>query len=176
MQHSKPPVTLFDVDGTLADVRPLRHLLVGPGRDMDAFHEASADAVPNDRVVAALNGVRRSGGLAFVLTGRDGRWADLTLGWLDRHGIAWDGFCHRRQGDYRPDRVVKGEALAALSRHHRVVAAWDDRPSVIQLWHANAVPVTIVGGWFGDTDPFAPPPLWHVPVGASLPGLYAAGD
>lgn len=176
MQLSKPGVTIFDVDGTLADVRPLRHLLVGPGRDMDAFHRASADAVPNAQVVEALNGVRRAGDLAVVLTGRDGRWADLTMKWLDRHGIVWDGFCHRRHGDYRPDRVVKAEALAALSRHHRVVAAWDDRPSVIQLWHAHVIPVTIVGGWFDDTDPLTPPPLWHVPAGAPLPAHYAAGD
>lgn len=172
----KPAVTIFDVDGTLADIRPLRHLLVGKGRNLDAFHRASAGAAPNERVVEALRAVRRRGDLAFVATARDGKWAGLTLDWLARHDIAFDGFCHREHGDNRPDGQVKAEVLDWVSRHHRVVGAYDDRPSVVRLWHAHAIPVTIVGGWFGDTDPAGPPPMLHVPAGLPLPARYAEED
>lgn len=176
MAPRKPEVTIFDVDGTLADVRPLRHLVVGKKRDLDAFHRASADAAPNMAVVDALRAVRAAGGLVFVLTARDARWSDLTVGWLERHRIAFDGLCTRPRGDTRPDRVVKHEIAEWIGRHHRVVAAFDDRPSVIRLWHDLAVPVTIVGGWFGDTDPTLPPPMLHVGPSGRLPDRYAAGD
>lgn len=111
-----------------------------------------------------------------MVTGRDGRWADLTLDWLDRHNIAFDGFCHRPTGDFRPDRIVKAEVLDMVSRHHRVVAAFDDRPSVVRLWHSRRIPVTIVGGWFDDTDPSCPPPLRRIGAGQALPPRYAEED
>lgn len=176
MQLDKPRVTIFDIDGTLADVRPFRHLVVGPGRDLNAFHEASAAAQPNHQVVEALRSVRRNGDLAVVLTAREGRWAPMTLDWLARHDIEYDGFGHRQHKDFRPDHVVKAEMLAALARHHDVTGAFDDRPSVVRLWHSCSIPVTIVGGWFDDTDPAGPPPLWHVPADGDLPERYAAED
>lgn len=172
----KPRVTIFDVDGTLADVRPLRHLLAGPRRDMNRFHQESAHARPNRAVVDALHQVRRDGELAFVVTARDGKWADLTLDWLDRNRIGFDGFVHRARGDVRADQIVKAEMLDAISRHHQVVGAYDDRPSVVRLWHSRQIPVTIVGGWFNDSPDHQPTPIIHVAPGEPLPALYAERD
>lgn len=167
----KPSVAIFDVDGTLADTRPLRHLVVGHGKDFDAFHLASADAMPNPNVVDRLNWWRNYGVLTFVLTARDGKWADMTLDWLTRHHIRHDGFCARPAGDNRRDDVVKAEMLDWIGRHHEVVHAYDDRPRVVSMWHANRIPVTIVAGWYGDTDPSLPPPMsTHIPTAPLPPG------
>jgi len=48
---NRPSAYIFDVDGTLANVDPYIHLVRGPNRNYNAFHEASIDALPNFEVV-----------------------------------------------------------------------------------------------------------------------------
>lgn len=131
---------LFDLDGTLCDTSSIEHLTRGPDRDYRAFHAASADCPPVGSVRAALEDARDRG-LAIVLwTGREFVWRDLTLDWLARHEIAFDGLYMRLAADYRPATVVKTELLRDIAADDfRVVAAWEDDREIVDLLRGSGV-------------------------------------
>lgn len=131
---------LFDLDGTLCDTSQIEHLVSGPDADYRAFHAASADAPARADVRAALDDARGRG-LAIVLwTGREFLWRDLTLDWLDRHGIARDGLYMRVVADYRPATEVKSELLRDIASDGlTVVEAWEDDREIVDLLRAAGV-------------------------------------
>lgn len=139
---------IYDVDGTLCDVRGIRHLLDGPGR-FAAFHSASVDCPPHPHVVEAARADHAAGRAVLIVTGREARWRHHTAMWLALAGVPSDAMWMRAYGDYRPDYEVKADVLAAIRRRYRLVAAWDDNPAVIRLWRQHDIPVHVVPGWDG---------------------------
>jgi uncharacterized HAD superfamily protein len=135
----------FDLDGTLCDTSAIVHLVEGPDKDFPAFHAASADCPPNAQVVAAAREQRELGRAILVVTSREFIWRDLTLDWLVRHDIPYDALHMRIVGDYRKDVVVKAEILQQIvADGHTVLAAWDDKDEVIDLWRENGIDVHVV--------------------------------
>ncbi|MFI5973539.1 hypothetical protein [Streptomyces sp. NPDC051452] len=144
-----PEAVIFDMDGTLCDVRGIRHLLDGPGR-FDTFHAASIDCPPHDHVVAAARREHAAGRAVLIVTGRAAKWRHVTAWWLALHQVPSEAMWMRGPGDFRPDYVVKRGILARIRQLYRPVAAWDDNPNVIRLWEEEGIPVTVVPGWDGD--------------------------
>jgi hypothetical protein len=59
----------------------------------------------------------------------------------------------RRDGDFRPDGVVKLEILDMIKEDgYNVIHAWDDNPAVIEVWQSQGIPVTVVEGYGFDSD------------------------
>lgn len=143
---SLPEASIFDMDGTLADVSGIRHLLAGPGR-FDAFHRASIDCPPHRRVVDAAISEHVAGRAVLIVTARQARYRNVTAMWLAIHGVPSDAMFMRATGDSRPDFEVKAEILAKIRQRWTPVAAWDDNPAVIRLWEQEGIPVTVVPGW-----------------------------
>jgi len=131
---------LFDLDGTLCDTSSIEHLTRGPDRDYRAFHAASADCPPVRSVLAALEDARDRGLAVLLWTGREFVWRDLTLDWLARHEIGFDGLYMRLAADYRPATVVKTELLRDIEADDfRVVAAWEDDREIVELLRGSGV-------------------------------------
>jgi beta-phosphoglucomutase-like phosphatase (HAD superfamily) len=151
-----PKATIFDVDGTLCNVQPIRHHILlnhpdNPGyRDFDHFHKASVWCDPIPHVAEAARTLHESGGNVIVVTARRDRYRPHTLAWLSRHNISWTELHHRSDHDTRVDSEVKREILADLRTRYTITAAWDDNPNVIALWEAEGIPVTVVPGWLDD--------------------------
>lgn len=141
-----PEAAIFDVDGTLCDVRGIRHLLDGPG-SFHAFHRASVDCPPHPNVIEAARRERAAGRAVLIVTARQARYRNLTAMWLALHQVPSDAMWMRGDGDFRPDFVVKREILRWIRALYRPVAAWDDNPAVVQLWREEGIPVTVVPGW-----------------------------
>lgn len=132
---------IVDVDGTLADVRGIRHHVLTKPKDFDAFHAAAADVPPNQQAIDFCNRAHADGCVIVVVTARLDKWADSTAAWLHRHlDVPFDGPFHRADGDFRPDIQVKRDIHKYLSRHYDIVGAIDDNPNVI-------IPVDVVPGW-----------------------------
>ncbi|MFJ3958479.1 hypothetical protein [Arthrobacter sp. NPDC090010] len=172
MEHSpadSPPLSsrtrreavIFDVDGTLCDVRSIRHLVAGvagatsagvatagtmPGggvrfkANFDAFHGASIDCPPHPRVVEVLQEAQAEGRVVLVVTGRSEKWSFVTTLWMQEHGISFDELMMRPSGDFRPDSVVKSEIAQRILARYRPVLALDDRDDIIAVWHAAGIP------------------------------------
>ncbi|NUP47260.1 MAG: hypothetical protein HOW97_08090 [Catenulispora sp.] len=136
---------IFDVDGTLCDVRGIRHLIAEKG--FPAFHAASIDCPPHAHVVAAARIAAADGLAVLIVTGRAERWRRLTSMWLAIHDVPSTVLRMRADGDYRKDYLVKREILRRLRGRYRIVHAWDDNPAIVQLWAEEGIPTTVVPGW-----------------------------
>ena len=142
---------IFDMDGTLADVRPMRHYVSDPLRkDFDRFHKASClfaePIVPVKH--AASKAFYKQKRAVLIVTARKRMWGDLTKQWLDKWGVKYTRIYMRDNDDQRRDYEVKRDILARIrSQGYQVVWAWDDNPNVVQLWLEEGIPVTWVPGW-----------------------------
>jgi beta-phosphoglucomutase-like phosphatase (HAD superfamily) len=141
-----PEAVIFDMDGTLCDVRAIRHLVKGPG-GYRAFHRASVSCPPHDWVVDAAREQAAAGRAILIVTGREAIHRDVTAMWLALHQVPSDAMWMRAHGDYRPDYEVKRGILRRIRLRYRPVAAWDDNPAVVRLWEEEGIPVTVVPGW-----------------------------
>jgi hypothetical protein len=150
----RPNAVIADVDGTLADVRTIRHHVLNKPKSFDAFHAASAHVPPN---VPALDFVTRhhaAGHVIVVVTARRERWAEVTATWLHRHmPVPFDGAFHRPDDDLRPDVQIKADIHRYLTRHYNIVGAVDDNPRIVELWERLGIPTTVIPGW---DDPALP--------------------
>jgi len=147
-----PEAVLFDMDGTLCDVRAIRHhVLGGPAngyrKNFDAFHRDAVNCPPNAWVVDAARAEHAAARAVLVVTAREARLRNSTAFWLALHGVPSDAMWMRANGDYRPDHVVKREILAKIRQQYRPVHAYDDNPAIVELWRSEGIPVTVVPGW-----------------------------
>lgn len=131
---------IFDMDGTLCDVEPIRHYVTGERRNFDRFHRASLWCGPNDSALSMTMAL--PGGVATVIvTARDARYERETRDWLAKYEITYDALYMRPWGDGRRDSVVKEEILAQIRRDGFVpILAVDDRDDIIAVWESNGIP------------------------------------
>jgi hypothetical protein len=121
-------LAVFDIDGVVADVRHRLHHL-RPRKAWGAFfRDAHADPLLDvgARLVAELAQQHE----IVWLTGRPEWLRGVTADWLAAHGLPGTELHMRRDGDYRPARVMKLAVLRGLS--DRDVAAFvDDDAEVV---------------------------------------------
>lgn len=137
---------IFDMDGTLCDTSSIEHFIEGDDKDFAAFHAGSAACPALPAVVEAARAERDKGRAIVVVTSREFIWRDLTLDWLVEHDVPYDALYMRIVGDYRKDVVIKKDILQQVTVDgFRILAAWDDKPAVIDLWRDNGIEVNVVG-------------------------------
>lgn len=147
------PLYIFDLDGTLALNDHRLHLVRGEEKDWPAFFAACGKDEPCHAVIRTLDGLRRSGAEVWIWSGRSDEVREITIEWLTVHGIVdqrmmrwWekhpDRFRMRQEGDHTPDVELKKKWLDELTERdrRRIVAVFDDRNSVVEMWRLNGVP------------------------------------
>lgn len=138
------PCVIFDLDGTLADVRHRLHHVRKSPPDWKSFFEAGVDdpVILSSKQLAEViyfSGPDRSE--LVICSGRPRDYETESRAWLLRHGIFYDRLMMRPSGDTRPDHVIKKEMLDRLrSDGYEVKFSVDDRPSVVKMWRENGVP------------------------------------
>ncbi len=105
------PLAVFDVDGTLADVRHRLHHIARRPKDWDAFFTAARDDPPLETGVALARESARACEVVYV-TGRPERCRADTLEWLRCHDVPDGRLTMRRSGDRRPARVASWSCCA----------------------------------------------------------------
>lgn len=82
----------------------------------------------------------------IIMSGREDICKELTIEWLDTHGIPFDHFHMRKAKDNRPDFDVKNEIFQEHINGKFNVKVWfDDRPAVVRLGHILGVKMLSVG-------------------------------
>lgn len=130
MAQQRPrSLAVFDLDGTLSDIRHRLHHLDAAPKDWDAFFRA-ADADPPlvPGVALALEWAERCD-LGYV-TGRPERCRAATERWLAAQGLPTGTLWMRDDTDRRPARVTKPRLLRRLARQRTVEVVVDDDPLV----------------------------------------------
>lgn len=133
-------MTVFDIDGVLADVRHrLHHLQRRPKNWHGFFADAVNDPVlePGRRAVAEA----ATSSTVVYVTGRPERCRRDTAAWLAEHGLP-DGDLHMRPNrDRRPAVFYKAEVISKLSREQDIVAIVDDDDRVVARLQEMGMPV-----------------------------------
>ncbi|MFF9555813.1 hypothetical protein ACF1DY_08325 [Streptomyces albus] len=122
---ARRPLAVFDLDGTLADVRHRLSFVEQQPRDWDAFFAAAVDDPPLTAGVALAKETAETADLAYV-TGRPERCRADTLAWLAEHGLPAGRLVMRAGGDRRPARITKPELLRRLARQREICLVVDD--------------------------------------------------
>jgi hypothetical protein len=143
------PLYIFDLDGTLALIEHRRHIIEDPARDDSKwrrFYAACDKDVPNGPVLRVMESLRLFADV-WIFSGRSDEVRDKTVAWLTQHTsfLAHDldtVLTMRREGDYTADDVLKRQWLDGLlvDDRRRLVAAFDDRDRVVQMWRGAGVP------------------------------------
>jgi hypothetical protein len=138
---------IVDMDGTLADVRTIRHHVRQRPKNFDAFHAESVNVPPHDHVVEQVRQAKADGHDIIIVTARNAKWRNHTAMWLALHDIPNDALFMRKNKDQRVDVEVKRDILNVIRESWTVVHAIDDNPSIIELWESEGIPTTHVEGW-----------------------------
>lgn len=135
---------VFDLDGTLADLRHRLHYILDPLRNdnsdqiikegpafvrehqnwkpnWDAFFEASYDDVPIRWVVDLLRMIHGKGNSVLILSGRSDKVRTQTTEWLNNHRIPFDFLEMRPEGCRTPDEVLKPLMLSKWLEEQKVL-------------------------------------------------------
>lgn len=136
--QTKPKVILVDIDGTIAerhDRSPFEWMKVG----QDKPREFIIDLIK-------LYWDKKDCEIVF-LSGRDAVCRHETLEWIVDHvGLFYtDIKLHmRKEGDMRKDTFVKEEIFwEHIADNYNVIAVFDDRKCVVDMWHEIGLPNVI---------------------------------
>lgn len=140
---------IVDCDGTLWDVKPIRHYLTGKSKNFHKFHRESVNCEPNYEVVTEVIEAYESGLTILIVTARTQRYWAETQFWLSENlPVPYKGPWMRRNDDFRKDSIVKKEILDSIRADgYNICKAWDDNPDVIELWCSEGIEVRVVDGF-----------------------------
>ena len=157
---------VFDLDGTLADVKHREHFITGERRkNWGAFFEACDADRPIVPAITVLNALARAHDLPHVIEiwsgrgeGHEGSVRRKTIRWLARYtslmfcdnpppeGIWFlgTGVIHvrmRKHRDYTADDELKrGWLIKSRNAGRAPDLVFDDRQRVVDMWRAEGIP------------------------------------
>ena len=146
------PLYIFDIDGTLCNIEQRLHFLEDKTDKArwDKFYQACTKDAPNKPVLAVMEALQDSGAEIWLFSGRSDSVRWQTINWLHRHSClrAWHLEEHpqlltmRPVGDFTEDHLLKESWLnnMLVEDRQRLVAIFDDRKRVVDMWRANGVP------------------------------------
>ncbi len=143
----KEGFVLCDIDGTLADISHRLHYVQQDPKDWDGFFEACDSDVVRCDVAEMVDYHLLNNVEIIYVSGRPESCRNATEEWLaieelDEHIALF----MRRDGDHRPDTIVKEEMLKRYFPDTScIVEVIDDRPSVIRMWKSHGLKVVDVG-------------------------------
>jgi phosphoglycolate phosphatase-like HAD superfamily hydrolase len=125
---------IFDLDGTLADIKHRRHFVENGKKDWDAFFKACVDDKPNYPIIKICRGLRFAGFKVLIVSGRNESVRRQTEQWLQKYLIKYEGLIMRPEKDYTPDCELKLRWLNERLPKKHIIAVFDDRKRVVDMW------------------------------------------
>lgn len=142
------PLYIFDLDGTLANLDHRKHHLEATDKEKwNRFYDACGGDIPILPVLSTLNRLILAGAEVWIFSGRSARVRQLTTDWLlpfvylSNEELAL-ALVMRPEGDNRPDDELKQMFLDSMLEfdRQRLVAVFDDRQRVVDMWRRNGIP------------------------------------
>lgn len=159
---------IVDIDGTLSDTTHRIHHVTGPNRDWGAFFAAMGDDPVHEPIRDVVGSLDRDFDI-LLCSGRPETYRDVTVEWLNRHGIEWARLYMRPADDTRPDHIVKAQLLRGMRKDgFEPYLVIDDRPTVVAMWREQGLTCLQCREW-NERAPIAPG-LLTIMVGPSGAG------
>lgn len=147
-------IVIFDYDGTLSDGTHRLHLLPCKDQHLTSswilFNAACVGDIPIRNTIDVMNAMYTAGFHVIILTGRSDGVRNESVQWLKDNGALYHQLEMRKSDDNRKDTVIKEEFLRSLGLE-KIVACWDDSPSVIAHFRSLGLTVYQVCD-YGDTS------------------------
>lgn len=122
------PIILVDIDGTIAHNTS--------GRSFFSEGEELLKDETDSIVKFIVSSYWAIGIQTVFLSGRKSKAYDFTTQWFENNSIPYKELFMRRSYDNRPDHIVKKEIYDNVIKHrYNVIAVFDDRPSVVDMWN-----------------------------------------
>lgn len=130
----KTKAIIFDLDGTIAKRDK------GPdGRSPYDMTRVGEDT-PAAAVLTVAKLLAASGEVEILfVSGRDDTALDDTILWLNKHFGPQYRLYMRPENDNRPDETMKKNILDEVKELWEIVATFDDRNRVVDMWRDNGV-------------------------------------
>jgi len=128
---------ICDIDGVIANTDHRIHHLDGIKDYLSFYDEMSSDA-PILSTIQLLK-VLKEAYVVILITARPDSHRLLTEAWLEEHNVPYDYLYMRKAGDFRPDVIVKEEIYFAQV-NHEIVAVFEDRTRVVEMWRKLGLP------------------------------------
>lgn len=133
---------IFDVDGTLMDIRERRKFVEQKPKDWDSFNEPKNVAMdkPFDAVFILAKTLQEAGFGIILSSGRKKNLESITLHQVREQGLFPDMWFFRSEKDFRPDNELKASHLTKIREEGiEPVMAFDDRDSVVDFWRSQGI-------------------------------------
>jgi uncharacterized HAD superfamily protein len=139
---------VFDLDGTICDVRHRRQYVATNPRNWDAWNAGLVNDTPNvavQKVFQALRNCNDHETDLIIVSGRSDDYKEQTIKWLSDNEIFYDEIYMRKYKDHRDDAVVKSEIADEIEKTHNILGVFDDRQRVVNMWIERGIWVFDVG-------------------------------
>ena len=108
-------LVLFDIDGTLADIKHRMHHLENDRHNWGAFFAEMGDDAPNTPIVDLYKALRASDVYdCIIVSARPEDYRKVTEQWLTWNSMEFDTLLMLPSGDHREDTIIKKEIWAKL--------------------------------------------------------------
>ena len=143
------PLYIFDIDGTIALIDHRIYKLDekhNPNRWREFYALCGKDK-PNIPIIKIMSALRVMGADIWFFSGRSSEVRNKTVEWIAEH-TAFMSFdvdspilTMREEGDYTPDNELKQSWFDNMlwEDKERLVAVFDDRNQVVDMWRRNGV-------------------------------------
>lgn len=134
---------IFDIDGTLADVRHRVHFVSSDEkseRDWKSFNAEMIHDTPVEDVVKLVDMFVVLGMRILILTGRQEKYRKYTEQWLTWNNIYFDELRMRKESDQRKDFICKSDMLS-IEEEIEIYFIFEDRQTVVDMWRERGLTV-----------------------------------
>ena len=133
-------IIVFDIDGTIADCTHRLHHVKKDNPDWKSFFEECVNDAPIESMCDMSIVLSQYYDIVFC-TGRSEECREQTEEWLFKY-VNSNALLMRKEGDYRPDHVVKKELLEEYLKLENlekssVITIYEDRQTVVDMWRDN---------------------------------------
>jgi uncharacterized HAD superfamily protein len=126
---------VWDLDGTICDVRHRRQYVATKPRNWDAWNKGLMNDTPHSAVKFVYQALREQHNVEMIIvSGRSDDYKEQTVKWLTDNEIFYDKIYMRKYKDHRDDSVVKGEIADEIQKTHNILGVFDDRQRVVNMW------------------------------------------
>ena len=138
---------IFDLDGTLADIKERRTLATKEGGKIDwpKFFDPNNISLdkPNTPVIESFKALQKAGYMMVIFSGRSDATREETEKWLSKYGITYDKLLMRSgtgDGMFTPDDRLKEDWLnQEFPDKSQILCVYDDRDKVVNMWRRNGI-------------------------------------
>ncbi len=124
---------IVDIDGTICDSSHRMHHIEKDPKDWAAWYAGCIDDQPIEPILRLVKALSWDSRIVLV-TGRSDTARVQTEAWLEKHWVSHERLLMRREGDHRPDTVVKAEIYRKHFEPGRVWLVLEDRARVVGMW------------------------------------------